>query len=204
MITILQHFSEGFNTESLPEEEVFANYSRQICEVIIDDFYSDKPRFDYGKMEFEQMAMIEQILQSGLETGKKYVEVLSWALKGYSNFKIDELRNYFENLPAGACILLFDEIMKSREDILFLRFSGVIYEKPDNTKPKTDESTPTLETNFYKTFGWYDKQKILSKEWNMVFKEVLHEPVEDCLTELAYLKVKNKIEEERMKKSAQK
>jgi hypothetical protein len=132
------------------------------------------------------------------------VEVLSWALKGYSDFKIDELRNYFENLPAGACILLFDEIMKSREDILFLRFAGVIYEKPSEKKSIQPESTPTLETNFYKTFGWYDKQKILSKEWNMVFKEVLREPVEDCLTELAYLKVKNRLEEEKMKKSAQK
>jgi hypothetical protein len=203
MITLRQHFSPDYKIEEQEEAELFASYNEEVSKALVDEFYGEREHFDYNKITFEQMAYIEMALSSSRSIADKYLEVLLWAHRGAMGFDFDSLTEYFNNITIGAVILLFDEVMDSRNSFFYEKFDGVIYEKPKEDEEKKEPKPPTREDLFYRKFGWYDKQKVLCREWNMPFKEILNETAEDCLTELAYLKYKAVIEDDRRRNEHQ-
>ena len=159
----------------------------------------------YADITFGQLVIIENALKIQ-DVKERIVSVLSAFYrpnteKIYDN-TCDELENtqrtLFEGVIFGVCFELFDRVMKDRNSFFYDKFDGIVYSKSNSGS--NEEIIETLEMKFCKIFGWYDRQRIISKEMNIPFQDVLDLKAYECMIELAYQAMKYKVESKRMNK----
>lgn len=206
-INIKEHFELSEQQKmDRGEIEFLASYSEDICENVINESISKAYKVDsvYDDMVFGQMCMIEQILSSEMEAPEKIVSVLSLFYRPVSeevfdnsNAKEEESNDfYWSKMPAGCVLKLFDRFIELRKEFFFERYEDIIYEKkePQNDSEEPVERPKDFETEFYRVFGWYEKQRTIAKELNMTIDQVLMMNVNSAMVELSYQKNKAKLE----------
>jgi hypothetical protein len=102
----------------------------------------------------------------------------------------------FDGLIFGVVFELFERVMNDRKDFFYNKFAGVVYSKPTESAGQ-EEEIHTLESHFMRIFGWYDRQRTISKEMNIPFQDVLELKATECMVELAYQGMKYKVESKR-------
>lgn len=160
---------------------------------------------EFKDISFDQMVKIEGVLSSESEPYDKIAKILMLYFRPINEKSFVDDKNIndiyesvYKELIAGATLFLFDLFMKSRHDFFYKRFKGVVY--TGSNEKKDEEPVPeTFEVKFYKIFGWYERQKILSKELNISMREVLSITAEEALVELTYQMYRNKLDEFREK-----
>jgi hypothetical protein len=89
-----------------------------------------------------------------------------------------------------------------RNHFFYEQFNGVVFDK--NAQSSHDEDRlPTLEDRFNSIFGWYERQRNISKEMLIPFDKVLDLKASECMVELAYQKMKFDVNYKRNKANAQ-
>lgn len=210
LINLKEHFENSYLEKDIFEcddelrDRIIASYDSEIVSNVIDAI-SDKICMDkeFKDITFGQMVIIEQILTSGKSEHERISEALATFYRPvcenvFSN--ADKASNeahlsLFSTMAAGVALKLFDSMILQRKEFFYERFANIIYSNTQVQKNENDiEQNNSLETVFYKTFGWYERQKLICKELNMKMSEVLNITAEEALVELTYQHYKNKLE----------
>ena len=162
---------------------------------------------DVESMVLGQFIMIEQIMNA--QTDTKELQILNLIVRP----KADEEFNYVNSeaeqthskkiaqLDALEGISIFNEFVRSREETLFKKFNGVIYQEPDESmteEEKEPDSSP--EAQFGRMWYWYSIIRELAAEDILRHDQVTMLKMSKVLVELAYKIQKGRIEYNRQRR----
>lgn len=216
MITLRKHFDLDLDGILEPSEnELFilsASYSDSSNKAVIEALNEQvKTDTTYDDITFGQLIVIEQALMSNLSPAERILKALAAFYRPvgeniYNNEDNALERSneaLFDGITAGSALLLFDKMQELREEFFFKRFNGVIYTKKSNNPGSSEDVQPdnSFEIQFYKVFGWYERQKIIAREFRIEMKKALDVSAKEAMVELSYQKYKIKLEELRNKKT---
>jgi hypothetical protein len=159
----------------------------------------------YDDITFGQLVVLENALKD-----KDAYERIICTLQAFYRPKTEKVfdntckeleeqnRALFEGLIFGVCMELFRRVFDCRKEFFFEKYNGVVYDK--NAKgAEVDLSTMGLEYHFNNIFGWYERQRLISKEMQIPFQDVLDLNANECMVELAYQQMKYNIESRKNK-----
>lgn len=161
---------------------------------------------DYDTICFGQFVLLEQLIQ--VKAG--VAELLSVFIRPKDDTEFDNTSEKKEalilerigNMRVGAAYGLLNTIIKQRDDVLFKKYKGVIYEVIDDGSSEEEDEVPNIneaEVQFNKTWFFYERQKILSKELNIPMDKVLMLDIHTCLIEITYQTHKSIIRRNKLK-----
>jgi hypothetical protein len=163
----------------------------------------------YSTITFGQLILIEQYLKN-TDTLERVLGVVSTFYRPIEEKVFDNTdeelecanKAVFEDLAYGVTLELYDRVLNMRNHFFYEQFNGVVFDK--NAQSSHDEDRlPTLEDRFNSIFGWYERQRNISKEMLIPFDKVLDLKASECMVELAYQKMKFDVNYKRNKANAQ-
>jgi hypothetical protein len=181
-----------------------------------------KENFNVGKSVKElvlgQFIMIEQILtgkQKFSSEEEMELAMLQLLLRPKHHKEFDnenhseELKNreMILNSPVQDVYNVLHRYLDDRERVLFHEFSGVFYERDEDTgeeTPKQDEELEEQEVaaQFSQQWYWYSIVRMLAKEDVRVYPEIYMLKMDIVLPEMSYLAQKNKVESAQRRQEA--
>jgi hypothetical protein len=162
---------------------------------------------DVESMVLGQFIMIEQIMNA--QTDTKELQILNLIVRpkadeefNYVNSEAEQLHSKeIAQLDALEGISIFNELVRSREETLFKKFNGVIYQEPDESiedEEKEPDSSP--EAQFGRMWYWYSIIRELAGEDILRQDQVTMLKMSKVLVELAYKIQKGRIEYNRQRR----
>jgi hypothetical protein len=156
---------------------------------------------DVEQMVLGQFIMIEQVLQS--QTDTKELQVLNLIVRPKADKEFDYVDMEKEQahsieiaqLDAIEGIQVFNDFLESRENTLFSKFKGVIYQEPDPSMEEEEKVEDTSgEAQFSKMWYWYSIIRDLAGEDILRHDQVTMLKMSKVLVELSYKIQKGRIE----------
>lgn len=185
---------------------------RKIQEVGFDDaensIYSNYNVItDIESMVLGQFIMIEQIMNT--QTDTKELQVLNLIVRpkhdqefNYVNSEVEQQHSKtIAQLDAIEGIQIFNKFVAQREETLFKKFKGVIYQEPDESitdEEKEPDNSP--EAQFGRMWYWYSIIRELAGEDILRQDQVNMLKMSKVLVELAYKIQKGRIEYSRQRR----
>jgi hypothetical protein len=154
-----------------------------------------------------QFIMIEQVLQSQSDT--KELQVLNLIVRPkedeefeYTDMAREEKHSIeIAQLDAIEGMQVFNDLLDNRENVLFNKFKGVIYQEPDPSMEDEEKGEDTSgETQFSKMWYWYSIIRDLAGEDILKHDKVTMLKMSKVLVELSYKIQKGRIEYARFKR----
>ena len=156
---------------------------------------------DYNDICFGQFVLFEQMIRKDADV----INMLSVFIrpkehKEFNNTNPnteDEIKRVISKMRVGSAFSLINNLISQREHILFKQYKGAIYATPTEDDDEEEEEVPNVnefEVKFNEIWFWYERQKTLSREFQMPMDDVLMLNVHKCLTEIAYQTHKQIIE----------
>jgi hypothetical protein len=162
---------------------------------------------DVESMVLGQFIMIEQIMNA--QTDTKELQILNLIVRpkadeefNYVNSEAEQLHSKeIAQLDALEGISIFNELVRSREETLFKKFNGVIYQGPDESMPEEEkEPDNSPEAQFGRMWYWYSIIRELAGEDILRQDQVTMLKMSKVLVELAYKIQKGRIEYNRQRR----
>ena len=158
-------------------------------------------------MVLGQFIMIEQIMNT--QTDTKELQVLNLIVRpkddqefNYVNSEVEQQHSKtIAQLDAIEGIQIFNKFVAQREETLFKKFKGVIYQEPDESieeEEKEPDSSP--EAQFGRMWYWYSIIRELAGEDILRQDQVNMLKMSKVLVELAYKIQKGRIEYSRQRR----
>lgn len=162
---------------------------------------------DIESMVLGQFIMIEQIMNT--QTDTKELQVLNLIVRpkddqefNYINSEVEQQHSKtIAQLDAIEGIQIFNKFVAQREETLFKKFKGVIYQEPDESitdEEKEPDNSP--EAQFGRMWYWYSIIRELAGEDILKHDQVNMLKMSKVLVELAYKIQKGRIEYSRQKR----
>ena len=162
---------------------------------------------DIESMVLGQFIMIEQIMNT--QTDTKELQVLNLIVRpkddqefNYINSEVEQQHSKtIAQLDAIEGIQIFNKFVAQREETLFKKFKGVIYQEPDESitdEEKEPDNSP--EAQFGRMWYWYSIIRELAGEDILRQDQVNMLKMSKVLVELAYKIQKGRIEYSRQKR----
>jgi hypothetical protein len=178
--------------ESDKENSIYSNYN------VITDIES---------MVLGQFIMIEQIMNT--QTDTKELQVLNLIVRPKEDQEFNYIRSKAEEehskrvaqLDALEGMEIFNKFVDQREETLFKKFRGVIYQEPDESitdEEKEPDNSP--EAQFGRMWYWYSIIRELAGEDILRQDQVNMLKMSKVLVELAYKIQKGRIEYNRQRR----
>jgi hypothetical protein len=158
-------------------------------------------------MVLGQFIMIEQIMNT--QTDTKELQVLNLIVRtkddqefNYVNSEVEQQHSKtIAQLDAIEGIQIFNKFVAQREETLFKKFKGVIYQEPDESieeEEKEPDSSP--EAQFGRMWYWYSIIRELAGEDILRQDQVNMLKMSKVFVELAYKIQKGRIEYSRQRR----
>lgn len=162
---------------------------------------------DIESMVLGQFIMIEQIMNT--QTDTKELQVLNLIVRpkddkefNYVNSEVEQQHSKtIAQLDAIEGIQIFNKFVAQREETLFKKFRGVIYQEPDESitdEEKEPDNSP--EAQFGRMWYWYSIIRELAGEDILRHDQVNMLKMSKVLVELAYKIQKGRIEYNRQRR----
>lgn len=162
---------------------------------------------DVESMVLGQFIMIEQIMNA--QTDTKELQILNLIVRpkadeefNYVNSEAEQLHSKeIAQLDAIEGIQIFNKFLAQREETLFKKFKGVIYQDPDESMPEEEkEPDNSPEAQFGRMWYWYSIIRELAGEDILRQDQVTMLKMSKVLVELAYKIQKGRIEYNRQRR----
>jgi hypothetical protein len=201
-MTLREYIGSEISEDNVHDYAVSSDESivKQVIEAISSKI---KTTTTYDDITFGQLVLIENYMKMD-DPCERMLSVLATFYRPTEEKAFDNTNEateeankaLFDGLIFGVVFELFERVMNDRKDFFYNKFAGVVYSKPTESASQ-EEEIPTLESHFMRIFGWYDRQRTISKEMNIPFQDVLELKATECMVELAYQGMKYKVESKR-------
>jgi hypothetical protein len=165
---------------------------------------------DVEQMVLGQFIMVEQVLQSQSDTSE--LQVLNLIVRPkedkefeYTDMEREQMHSMtVAQLDAVDGMQVFQDFMDSRQEVLFNKFKGVVYQEQEENEAvdedeEKEEDTST-EERFSKMWYWYSIIRDLAGEDILKQDQVTMLKMSKVLVELSFKAQKSRIEYARMRR----